>query len=87
MKYRRKKTFSKIMSTILICFVAFGAVMAVTHLVNKPDDGRKIIRPVFAVGGLDDEGVYMDTDKTIYSKNAFECDELQVKLDFELRQV
>ncbi len=83
MRYRRKKTISKILTTILICFVALGTVIGVTHMFNKSEEGRTNLNPKFTVGGLSEDGTYVDTDKTIYTKNAFECEGLEVKLDFE----
>ena len=78
---RITKNWKNIISIALAALVLFGAVGAVAAFAtndNKPAGA------VFKVGGLDPEtGKYVDTDKTIYTEDAFFCDGLKVTPDFE----
>ena len=84
MRYRKKKTFGKIISFILITVVALGAITGITSLMkNRSEDDSKRLYPIYSIGGLNEEGKTLTTDKTIYTKNSFECDGLEIKLDFD----
>ena len=81
-KSKTKKKAFRSLILILVGVLALGAVLGVGASLKKDDD-MKVISPTFAVGGLNDEGKYVNTDASIYTKNAFECEGLEVKLDFD----
>ena len=82
-KYKTRKTLTQIGSILLVCLIAFGAIMGAVAISKKLNEDTKIIHPQFEVGGLNAVGEYEDTDKTIYTKESFECLGLEVKLDFD----
>lgn len=83
LKYKTRKTLSQILSILLVCAIGFGAVMGISALSKKLNEDTKVIHPSFEVGGLDTDGQYKETDASIYTKEAFECLGLEVKLDFD----
>lgn len=84
MKRKTKQT----LKTILLGALGIGAIVGVASgintLVEKKDTELKTIYPVFEVGGLNEaDGKYEKSDKTLYTKKAFECQGLEIKLDFD----
>lgn len=84
MKRKTKQT----LKTILLGALGIGAIVGVASgvnaLVEKNDEDLKVIHPVFEVGGLNEaDGKYEKSDKTLYTKTAFECQGLEIKLDFD----
>ena len=83
LKYKTKRTLTQILSIVLLCAVGFGAIMGISALSKKLNEETTIIHPSFEVGGLGADGKYVDTDESIYTKDSFECQGLEVKLDFD----
>ena len=83
MKRKTKNT----LKTILLSALGIGAIVGGVSLINNMvgnDEDLKTIHPIFEVGGLDEAtGKYVDDDGTIYTKEAFECLGLEIKLDFD----
>ena len=79
MRFRRKNVKS-ILSAILVVAVVVGVFAGLNSLSERD---LKTVHPVFTVGGLNEEGKYVESDGTIYTKEAFECQGLEIKLDFE----
>lgn len=74
----------QIISIVMVCVIALGAIMGLSALSNKLDEDMKIITPTFEVGGLDNTtGKYVETEGSIYTKKSFECQGLTIKLDFD----
>ena len=84
-KFRRKGTFKKILAGALAVVLGVGAIAGVSALIgNKADDDGKItINPKWSIGGLDDNGKYEESDATLYTKDAFECQGLTIKPNFD----
>lgn len=82
-KFRRKGTFKKILAGALAVVLGVGAIAGVSALAQKSDDDMKSISPKFSVGGLTSIGTYEKSDATIYTKDAFECQGLIAKLEFD----
>ena len=59
--------------------VGFG----VKAIVDYTKNDLKTISPSFEVGNLGADGKFVDDESTLYTKEAFACEGLQVKLDFD----
>ena len=63
-----------------------GGVIALTRNTDKIDDAltyKSIGWTKYGIGGLDPNGNYKSTDKSIYTKKAFECQGLNVTPEFD----
>lgn len=84
MKYKTKNVLKKVLSIGLACVIGVGAIAGISALANKSDDDGKVkINPSYSIGGLDDQGKYVESDATLYTKDAFECQGLTIKPDFD----
>lgn len=78
------KTKSKWRSIIAAVLVIGAIIAACAGLaVMSKDDTQKIRASAFSRGDLDDKGIYVESDKSIYTKEAFGCIGLRVEPDFE----
>ena len=69
---------------VLILAAVGGGTAGIISLVDSDKfDTKNISDLSFGVGGLDSTGKYMSTDKSIYTKDAFECQGLSVSLEFD----
>ena len=75
----KKKTLKTIGLSVLGAVVLIGGASLIA---NNYDKDLKTIHPTFHVGGLDDNGEYVDTDQSLYS-DSFECRGLEISLDFD----
>jgi hypothetical protein len=83
-KFRIKRKTRKFLLGILGIGLIIGAVALIGNLVNKSNDEElKEIHPTFEVGGLTEDGKYLENKESIYTKKSFECQGLNVKLDFD----
>ena len=78
----------KVLKIVIVCLlvagVLGGGVAGLIKLTNDDAfDTKNISSLAFSVGGLDGTGAYMDTNTSIYTKEAFECQGLNVTLDFD----
>ena len=84
MKYKTKKTLKTLALSVLGIGAIVGACAGINALVEKQDTELKTIYPIFEVGGLKTEdGKFEESDGTIYTKDAFECQGLNIVLDFD----
>ena len=81
--FNRKPLWKRILATVLGLVTIGGAVFGVTKLVEYVNDDLKTIHPSFEVGALGTDGKYVKDEEKLYTKDAFRCDGLQVKLDFD----
>ncbi len=70
-------------SVVLVIATVLGVAALFGGLSKKDDDERVKVHPTFSVGGLNEVGKYIESDGTIYTKEAFECQGLKIELDFE----
>ncbi|MBQ8908993.1 MAG: hypothetical protein IJY90_01725 [Clostridia bacterium] len=80
--FKSKKTWKNILVVGLACLTIVGAIVGLSALFRKSEETTKVINPTYAVGGLTDDGKYKETEESIYTKDAFECQGLDVDLDF-----
>ena len=81
-KFKKKNIWLRILTGVLL--VSFLGAL-VFGIVNITDESTtKSISPKYSVGTLDEEtGVYKKSEGSIYTKNAFLCQGLDVTLDFD----
>ena len=76
-----KKDWKNLLITVVVVILTLTLVSGAATLF-KAD--TKTIHPVFTVGGIDEvNGEHVDTEGSIYTRNAFECKGLAVQLDFD----
>ncbi len=81
---KRKTTWKKIGTIVLSVVLALGSVVGVTALIQKiEEDTLKTVTPTYSVGGLNTSGAWQETDSSIYTKNAFECQGLKITPSFD----
>lgn len=84
-KYSFRST--RIWKTILIVglsvLLLIGAIFGISALSKETEKTTKTINPSYAIGGLTEQGAYLDTTESIYTKEAFDCKGLNVKLAFD----
>ena len=78
----------KILLIILLVVVCVGIIGGGTVGILRLTDSSKLDQKTissmkFSVGGLDSNGKYMNTNASIYTKEAFECQGLNVNLSFD----
>ncbi len=82
--FKSKSLWKKIGLGVLAGVVLIGAVFGVTALFRKAEEEtQKEISPTWAIGGLTEQGAYLETKESIYTKDAFECYGLNIKMDFD----
>lgn len=80
-KFRFKSDWKSILITVLVVVLSLGAVGGVATLLSGD---TKTIHPMFTVGGINaDDGTYLETSESIYTKDMFECEGLEIIPDFE----
>ena len=74
-----------IITVISVALVAALGVTAVSLFNQKNKDEDGFYTPVlnFAIGGLNEDGTYKETDGSLYTREAIEADKVKVALDFE----
>ena len=80
---RSKQTRKEILSIGLGILFTVGAVIGISALTSKSEETTKEINPKYAIGGLTEDGKYLETEESIYTKDAFECQGLDIEMDFK----
>lgn len=81
--FKNKSLWKKIGIGTCCGVLGLGAIMGVGALLNKAEETTtKNINPTYAVGGLTEDGKYLETKGSIYTKNAFECQGLDIDFAF-----
>ena len=80
---KTQNTIKNIVSVVLVIATVLGVAALFGGLSKKDDDERVKVYPTFSVGGLNEVGKYVESEGTIYTKEAFECQGLKIELDFE----
>ena len=77
---KSKKTWKNIGLGCLAGVLGVGALMGAGALLNREEDLTKTINPTYAIGGLTEQGRYLETEGSIYTKDAFGCQGFDVAL-------
>lgn len=86
MKRNTKRTLKTIALGLLGLLVVGGVVAGISSLVSKQDDEFKTIHPSFEIGSLNENGKYVESKGSLYTKEAIEInkgDEIKFTLDFD----
>lgn len=84
--YKRKnRKTGKIVAFILTFVLLCGVIAGFVWWVNAPNttDKKIVITPEYNVGALDSSGAYAKSDKSIYTRDAFDCSGLEVNVAFD----
>lgn len=83
--YRKKSNVWKVIFTILIIILVISGISVLyNHFNNNVDEeGRVKISLNYKIGGLNAEGKYEETKQSIYTKDAFKCEGLNILYDFD----
>ena len=81
--WKSKKTWKNALIIGLACITCVGAIVGLSSLFRKSEETTHEISPTYAVGGLTSQGKYLETEESIYSKDAFECYGLKTSLVFD----
>lgn len=78
-RYKRKISAKKIIGIVLVGALIVGILSSFAVFANdsKPADA------IFKVGGLDENGEYLECDTSIYTEKAFDCYGLRIEPEFE----
>ena len=82
-KFKFKKSWKSVLAIGLTVVLGIGAIFGITRLVDKAQETHKEISPKYTVGGLSTDGKYVETEESIYTKTAFECQGLKITPDFD----
>lgn len=85
MKKNKKKLVNKFISIAIVVLTIIGITAIIGHFINNKadEDGRIEIYPTYGIGSLDTTGKYVETNESIYTKEAFKCDGLKITPIFE----
>lgn len=82
MKFR-KNWWIWLIVGVLCCAMLGGIIYAIVAATENKEKTVEISASEFSLGGLDDNGKYVETKESIYTKDAFECKGLTVTPEFE----
>ncbi len=80
--FKSKKNWKSILLITLSCILLVGAIVGIASMFREKEENTKVINPTFAVGGLTEQGGFLDTESSIYTKDAFSCKNVDVKITF-----
>ena len=76
----RRKT-KQILSVFVAVLVIVGAIAGVVALTTRKT--KSLSSAMFAIGGIDDDGIFAESKVSIYTKEMFECAGLVIEPDYE----
>lgn len=74
---------SQIVSVILAIGALLGVCAAISFFLEKEEETSERLWLSFERGSLTDYGQYQEDDTSLYTKEMFDCQGLEVELDFE----
>lgn len=81
--FKNKSLWKKIGIGVLAGALAIGAIAGISALFKQSEETTKELNPSWAVGGLTENGAYLETEESIYTEDAFPCNGLDIELDFK----
>ncbi len=78
---KRKTNFKRIITGVLVALLLVTVVGGIGVFAGK--DSTSISASEFSLGALDENGVYVKSEQTLYTKDSFGCIGLRVEPDFE----
>ena len=75
-RFRRRTSWKQILSLVLGALVIFGCVFGAVSLFGNTK--KDIKASAFVVGGLDDQGEYIEQTNTIFTEKLIECQGLEI---------
>lgn len=82
MKFR-KNWWIWLIVGVLCCAMLGGIIYAIVAATENKENTVEISASEFSLGGLDNNGKYVETKESIYTKDAFQCQGLTVTPEFE----
>lgn len=82
-RVKNRFTWKKVLALGLALLSVVGGVFGVKAIVDNVKEEKKTINPVFEVGALSEVGKFVESNKSIYTKESFEAKGLEVLLDFD----
>lgn len=81
---KSNKVWNILLTIAVIILVISGIGILYNHLINNVDEeGRVKVNLSYEVGGLNAEGKYEETKQSIYTKEAFKCNGLNIEYEFD----
>ena len=80
---KTQNTIKNVVSAVLAIAILLGVASLIGGLTRADDEERVKVHPTFSVGGLNEVGKYVESEGTLYTKEAFECQGLDIDVDFE----
>ena len=80
-RYRKKIKWKSLLSAALAVLLFAGAIIGIATIGNK--ETKSISALSFKVGAIDENGVFVKSDTSVYTKDMFECQGLKIEPDFE----
>lgn len=82
---KRKNVFKKVLVLFLSLLSVVGGIFGVKALVEKAKEDKETVHSVYAIGAIGEDGTFVESDKSIYTKKSFKAKGLEVKLDFSAK--
>ena len=80
-RYRKRIKWKSLLTAGLAVLLLVGALVGITSVTNRED--ATISALSFKVGAIGENGNYVKSDTSIYTKDMFECQGLTIEPDFE----
>ena len=82
--FKSKKMWKDILVITLSCIAIVGVFFGIFAVSEKLDEQTtRTIHPSYGIGGLTEDGKYLETENSIYTRNAFECQGLTITPNFD----
>ena len=82
--FKSMKTWKRVLLIGLACITLVGAIAGISALFREKDTSEQpkveISASAFSIGGLSSDGKYIETEESIYTKDAFECQSFLYRL-------
>ena len=83
MKRETKNKVKKGLTAVLAVGILAGFAAGGKALYDYSKEDLKTIHPTFHVGGLDENGEFLDTDQSLYTKDLIPVQDLHITTDFD----